>query len=43
VTRVFKADEDKVVGLAFIGTILPENGIEQLITEAAKDPKAKIA
>ena len=43
VTRVFKADEDKVVGLAFIGSILPENGIEQLIKEATKDPKAKLA
>ena len=43
VTRVFKADEEKVVGLAFIGTILPENGIERLIAEAAKKPKAKLA
>ena len=43
VTRVFKAEEEKMVGLAFIGSILPENGIEELITEAAKNPKAKLA
>lgn len=43
VTRVFKVEEEKMVGLAFIGSILPENGIEELIAEAAKNPKAKLA
>ena len=43
VTRVFKAEEEKMVGIAFIGSIFPENGIEELIEEAAKNPKAKLA
>ena len=42
VTRVFKVEEEKVVGLAFIGSILPENRIEELIAEAAKNPKDKL-
>jgi hypothetical protein len=32
-----------MVGIAFIGSIFPENGIEELIAEAAKNPKAKLA
>ena len=43
VTRVFKVEEEKMVGLAFIGSILPESGIEELIADAAKNPKAKLA
>jgi effector-binding domain-containing protein len=38
---VFRAEEEeKVVGMAFIGSIFPENGIEQLISEAKKNPKS---
>jgi hypothetical protein len=41
VTRVFRTEEEeKMVGLAFIGSIFPENGIEQLISEAKKNPKS---